>query len=158
MTDTVIGAIVGVGGTIIGAIIAGPIAYWFSKRLIQANHKNAIDLVQGQEFNKAAACFRTAFIKEQRLLSLDSLADRAGHTASDIFKAAIDRHESAMLRFKPFVCKSQVEEYKKAWKDYAGESRHAEQYSTTDSIKIPIKKTLALSKIEKLLKFAEPKH
>jgi len=158
ITVAVISGIFGIGGTILGVFFGNRFSKKSSMEAIAASNKNAISILRFQEFNKAAARFRAAFIKEQRLLSIDSLADRVGNTASDIVKAAINRHESAMIRFKPFVSKANVEAYEKAWNDYAGDSRHFEQYSTAVSIKIPTKKTLALSKIKKLLKFAEPKH
>lgn len=111
-----------------------------------------------ERFNNAADEFRTTFIEEQRLLSYDSLADRTGTNAHGIIKAAIDRHEIAMIKFKPFVRKTDIEAYEKAWKEYAGDSKHLEQYSCTRSIEIPEKKKLALERMNTLLKFAEPKH
>jgi hypothetical protein len=140
-------ALIAGGFTIIGVLLGAWIGY-----------RNALSLQSIVEFNKAAANFRSAFIKEQRLLAADSLADKTGLTASDIIKAAIDRHEIAMIGFKPFICKSEIINYENAWKDYAGESKHFEQYTTTRQIDIPVKKELALSRIENLLKFATHKH
>lgn len=137
MTDTIIGAIIGV-------ILAGPITYWFSKKLIRESHNNDLMAIQITEFNKAAAEFRAAFIKEQRLLDPHSFADRVGLSVSDIIKAAIDCHEIAMIRFEPFVCKSKIEEYKKAWNDYAGDSRHFEQYSGSNFDEAQKRRALAL--------------
>lgn len=158
MTDTIIGALIGLGGIIVGAIIAGPITYFFSRKLINESHKNALAIIKITEFNKAAASFRASFIKEQRLLTLDSVADKTGLTAVDIIKEAIDRQEIAMIRFEPFVCESDIDAYKKAWKEYAGDSKHFEQYSTVRHIDIPEKKKLALDRINNLLKYAKPKH
>ena len=69
MTDTIIGAIIGVSGAIIGAIIAGPVTYFFSQKLINESHKNDIAIIRITEYNKAAAEFRSAFIEEQRLMA-----------------------------------------------------------------------------------------
>lgn len=157
MDNTIFASLIGVVGGLFGAWIGGVISRKASREAVESANKNALDLLRIQEFNRAADTFRAAFIKEQRLLSYDSLADRTGTTASDIIKAAIDQQEIAMIRFKPFVYKTQIDDYEKAWKEYAGESRHFEQYSTARQIDIPGKKKLALSCINNLLKFADPK-
>ena len=158
MSDTIISALISIIGVLLGLYIGGRISRNASIEAVESANKNALTLMQRQEFNQADETFRAAFIKEQRLLAPNSLADKTGTTASDIIKAAIDYHEIAMIRFNPFVCKSQLDDYEKAWKDYAGDSKHFEQYSTTRHIDIPEKKKLALDRIEKLLQFAEPKH
>jgi hypothetical protein len=71
----------------------------------------AIGRDRRKDFNKAATDFRDAFVKEQRLLDPHSCADRVGLSVSNIIKDAIDRHEIAMIRFEPFVCKSKIEEH-----------------------------------------------
>lgn len=154
----IIGAIATVFAGFGGATLGACLTYKSGIRLIQRTHGNAIELMQRQEFNKAAAEFRIAFIPEQRLLSYDSLADRTGTNAQGIIKDAINRHEIAMIRFKPFVSKAKIEAYEKAWNEYAGNSRHFEQYSAKRSLDIPEKKKLALSLINTLLNFANPKH
>ena len=106
-------------------------------------------------FNEAANIFKEAFINEQRLLDYWSHAKRVGIPICDIIKDAIDRHEIAMMKFKPFVCKANIDAYEKAWKDYA---ENIEQYRTSRSIDIPDKRKFALSRINALLKFADPKH
>ncbi len=57
------------------------------------------------EFSKAAAIFRSAFIKEQRLLDPHSFANRVGKSTHDILKSAINRHEKARIRFRPYLSK-----------------------------------------------------
>jgi hypothetical protein len=138
--------IAGIFGTILGAIIGGFLSYHFSTRILRR-----------QEFYKAAANFRAAFVSEQRLLSSHSLADRMGRTASDIIKSAIDRHESEMIKFRPFIDPKNVDDFDRAWIEYAGNSRHFEQYSTNRNLDRPEKRELALSRIETLLEFASPK-
>ena len=140
-------ALIAGGFTIIGTLLGAWITY-----------RNALAIQKVAEFNKAAAEFRVAFIPEQRLLDPHSLADRAGWYAFNITQFAIDRHEIAMIRFEPFVCKSKNEEYKKAWKEYAGDSRHFEQYRGDNVLEKERMRSLVLSRINNLLKFAEPKH
>ena len=64
MTDTVLGAIIGVGGTIFGVILAGPLTYHFSKVLVKKTHENALDVMRRQEFHSAASKFRANIIYE----------------------------------------------------------------------------------------------
>ena len=62
--------VIGVLGTVLGVLIAGPVTYYFSKLLVERTHKNAIDLIERthandialmkvQEFNQAAITFRS---------------------------------------------------------------------------------------------------
>ena len=141
-------ALIAGGFTIIGALLGSWIGY-----------RNALKINIIMEFNKAAAEFRAAFIEEQRLLDPNSFADRASAgSASSILKNAIHNHERAMIIFEPFVCKSQIEEYKQAWRDYAGENNNFPQYTGDTALKKEEGRKLALSNIEKLLKFAQPIH
>ena len=151
----VIGAISTIIAAFGGAALGAYFAYKTGMKLVQETHKNTIDLMQRQEFNKAAISFQSAFIKEQRLLSYDSFADRTGTNACDIIKNAIDRHEIAMMKFKLFICKTKIDAYEKTWKEY---TENIEQYRTSRNIDIPEKKKLAFSRINALLEFAEPKH
>jgi len=142
-------------GIPVGAIIGWLVREIISDRLARDRGLEAIRIT---EFNKAAAEFRIAFINEKRFLDPNSLADRTGNTAFGIVQAAIDLHEIAMIRFEPFVCKSETEAYKKAWKDYAGDSRHCEQYRGSTAIEKEKMRNLALERINNLLKFAELIH
>ena len=90
----------------IGAVIGWIVREIVSDRLAR---DRALEAIKITEFNKAAAEFRVAFIKEQRLLDPHSFADRVGLSGSDIIKAAIERHERAMIRFEPFICKAKIE-------------------------------------------------
>jgi hypothetical protein len=114
-------------------------------------------LKERERFIEAAAEFRTAFIEERRLLDPHSSADRASAgSASSIIKNAIDCHESAMIRFEPFVCKSKIKKYTKAWREYAGDGRNFEEYTGDNFDKKEKGRALALNRINNLLKFTEP--
>jgi hypothetical protein len=111
-----------------------------------------------ERFNDAAAEFRAAFIEEQRLLDHNSFADRASAgSASSIIKNAIHNHERAMIKFEPFICHSRIEDYKKAWHDYAGDNNGFPQYTGDTAIKKEKGRKLALDRINNLLEFAKHK-
>ena len=132
-------------GIIFGVLISGPITYYFTKKLLPL-----------QEFYREASVFRDAFVKEQRLLTIGSFIEKPNNlTAQDIVANAINRHEIAMLRFKPFVPIDQYDNYEKAWNDYTGNNRRFEQYAGHE---FSGKDKLALGHIEKLLEFAKHKH
>jgi len=165
MTDTVLGAIIGVGGTIIGVILGVFVTHYFSKRLVRMTHENAIDLMRRQEFNKAATAFRISFIEEIRFINRDYAADRANRDIPEVLAAAADSHETALIIFKDvFLCETQRIEIEKVWKEYTGDDKLMgkytfKQYATRGNLKDGenIRK-LALSRINNLLKFAEIKH
>ena len=143
-------AIIGIIGTISGAIIGALITYfaltWIAKR---------------QEFNRAAAIFRSAFIEEQRLLDPHSTADRVGKSTYDILESAINRHEIAMIRFRPYLRDSERIAFARAWEAYCYHEQtdrpFLEQYFDKNLKEKEEKRKLALERIEKLLEFAKPK-
>jgi hypothetical protein len=164
MTDTIIGAIIGVGGAIIGAILAGPVTYYFSKVLIKMTHKNAIELMRRQEFNKAAADFKAAFIPGLRYLDYRYSPERPPEIG--IYKtlsSAFDRHEIAIIKFRPYLCGQQQIWFDKAWDDYCDKKEdskpHFMVYAEPNGVieKIKAQKNY-LEKLNALLKFSEPKH
>jgi len=117
MTDTIIGAFIGVGGAIIGATIAGPIAYCFSKKLITITHKNDIDLMQRQEFNKAAAAFRVAFVDVIYILRAN-VRDGTKPVTRVITTEVVDVQEKAKIIFEPFLSKEKLVGFNNAWEEY----------------------------------------
>jgi hypothetical protein len=117
-----------------------------------------------KEFNKAASDFRAAFIEEIRFIDQTYAVDRAGKDIPEVLAAAADSHEHALIIFKKFLSKGRRTNIEKAWKEYTGEKKLMgkytfDQYVTYGKIKDAgnIRK-LALSRIEKLLEFADPKY
>lgn len=114
MTDTIIGAIIGVGGAIIGVILAGPITYWFSKKLIRESHRNNLVAIQLIEFTKAAAVFRAAFVD----VEFDLHQNIEGITQEKITKifnrTTLIGHEKAKILFQPFLNKSDLVGFNKS--------------------------------------------
>lgn len=125
MTDTLIGAYIGVGGAIIGAIIAGPIAYYFSQKLIRQTHNNALEVIKITEHNKSVAAFRATFA---HALAFLNLAEKHRGDTSDngisisevdkFLRDSILNHASAIEQFRPFMPESDRTAYQKAWEDY----------------------------------------
>jgi hypothetical protein len=108
--------------------------------------------------NVAAIRFKEAFVDIKLLLNPKSFAVDTNTKASDAIKDAIVGHEIAMANFEPFVPDSDINKFKLAWNEYAGESKHFEQYSSDNMFENKKRKDLALSRIEKLLSFAKKIH
>ena len=139
-------------GALLGALLTGPLTYYFTKNLMRL-----------QEFNKAAVVFRSAFVEQIQFLDHFYAVDRAGRDIPDVLAAAADKHEDALFIFKDgFFSKKQRGEIEEAWKIYTGENKTMgkytfSQYATINKLKEEDMRKLALERIKRLLKFAEPK-
>jgi len=121
MTDTLVGAYIGVGGVILGAILAGPIAYYYSRKLVLQTHRNAIETIQISEHNKSVASFRAAFAPALAFLYLakKQKTPSEGITEIDKFlRDSISGHATAIEEFRFFVPKSERTAYQQAWEKY----------------------------------------
>ena len=159
--------IIGVLGTVLGVLIGGPITYYYAKILIQETHKNAMKIAQIQEFNKAATEFRNAFLPELIFLKHDAAVEKIGSTddISEVLRFGyIHRHLKALEVFKDYLFTEDRADIDKAWKQYCynkdnPEILFFEQYFTGSGSKSEkeAKKTLALERIEDIIKFAKHK-
>lgn len=145
----------------IGAVIGWIIREIVSDRLAR---DRALELYRITEFNKAAAEFKSAFIPELRYLDYRYSPNRMD--APGIYKTlslAFDRHEVAVIKFRPHLKCQQRIDFDKAWDDYCNKKDdskphfivYAEPDGVTDRIKA---QKFYLEKLNALLKFAEPKH
>jgi hypothetical protein len=132
-------------------------------------HRLSIGRDQRQEFNKAAAIFRDAFLPEITFLrhnaNIGSLG--SGNDLCELLQFGyIDRHLKALEVFKPHLPPKKRKNINKAWQEYCCHQINSsipflEQYSW----KVANKgmdyekqlKILALDRIEKILEFAESK-
>lgn len=114
MTDTVIGAFIGVGGAIIGVLLAGPVTYYFSRILINESHKKSIEIIKITEFTLAAAKLRAAFAPAQVQISMRSKIGNIG--LRKIFDDYFPAHAAAIEEFRPFA--SDAVSYQKAYEEY----------------------------------------
>lgn len=160
--------IIGVLGTVLGVLLGGPVTYYYAKVLIETTHKNAINLIQRQEFNKAATEFRNAFLCELIFLKYNAGLPECErtYTSLDEFLRAgyIFRHLKAFDIFKDHLPAKERDNINKTWKKYCHhpdnpEVLYFEQYSTKNVSKEREKefKELALKNIEAILEFAEHK-
>ena len=102
-------------------IIAALVGAWAGAAI---SRKSAIDLMQRQEFNKAAAKLRASFAPA---LAMIYLARHHGtHDRPDDDKFIKDNlliHASAVEEFRPFVTESKRSEYQQAWENYRKAAR-----------------------------------
>ena len=130
MTDTIIGAFIGVGGAIIGALAT----YLLSLSVIKRTHDDAINLIQRQEFNKAATEFRNAFLCEIIFLKHNARlpeCERTYTTLNEFLQAGyIFRHLKALEVFKTYLTTYDKIAIDKAWKEYCCHSDNQNSSST----------------------------
>jgi hypothetical protein len=154
MSDTIIGAFIGVGGVILGVLIAGPLTNYYSKRLIEQTHKNALEALRIAEFNKAAAAFYEAFhetlmdIENQNLTTTDT---------DSLVKKNIEKQIAAVQRFKFHLSKTERIAFLDTWEAYEHDC-HAAKFTDmgfTDRTKREKAHNLALHRLYSILKFAD---
>ena len=149
-------AIIGAISSIVSAFVGAIVGAWLTRRSSAA-------ILKQQEFNRAAAEFRSAFIEDQRLLTVGSHTYRKEKTAQIIVNNAINRHELAVIRFRPYFTCRKKREFDNAWEQYckrddAKKVFDTSKYAHGDGQYAEIKnKELALRNIEKLLGFAQLK-
>ena len=160
MDHTIIAALIGVLGGLLGAWIGGIISRKSSREAIAASNKNAIDIMRRQKFNKAASDFKAAFF---------DIINPDGMRVQDILKELIVEHERAKIVFSANFATHALHSLNKAWVAYySQENRNAEHLFEYKSVvidsshnidtqhEIKVRK-LALSRIENLLSFAKYK-
>lgn len=146
-------AIIGVAGTIAGALIGAWITYRF-----------ALSLSQVAAEREAIIKFRAAFKEE--LLALDTALTENYIDTCDLLKAAFEKHRLAVFDFRPFLKGKRQEEFDQAWRNYYG-------YDDDQNVKLEFllkysgkgyggeesrnRRAVAVANIEKLLEFAKHK-
>ncbi|MFA6414049.1 MAG: hypothetical protein WCW53_15285 [Syntrophales bacterium] len=151
MTDTIIGAFIGVGGAIIGATIAGIVSYCV-----------AVNITRKQELYREYTIFKEAFSNELAFLVSDTKPDSSIHgTTYDVLTKALNKHRHAVNMFMLVLPSEKGEGFNKAWEDYQypnGYNKDAPfpliDYEGGDDFE---KRKFAHSKISKLLEVAKLK-
>lgn len=105
-------SVIGVMGTILGVLVAGPITYHFSKVLVDKTHSNALALMKRQEANKAFLAMEATFLPTLRILK------RTGTTDFDKIPTFFDNQEIAMLAFVWHLCGESRTDFEKKWQQY----------------------------------------
>lgn len=135
--------------------------------------RTAKKIVKLQGFNKAASEFHIAFVEVQRKLdeskSFDILKPE-GIGVKVVLEEFITEHERAMIKFRPHVSKCKLTSFDNTWKTYYSQKNkydnclgdyipkeHDGSHLIDSNHEDKVRK-LALSRIEKLLSFAEIKN
>lgn len=108
MSETIVASVIGVSGTILGVVIG-----WL------LNHRTMNSIVKRQEFYKAAAAFRVAFVDEYS--SLKSIArpeDIDDSFVMNTLSKAVAKHEKAYIMFCPYLTGKRIRAFDKAWHNY----------------------------------------
>jgi hypothetical protein len=149
MTDTIIGAFIGVGGAVIGATIAGIISYCV-----------AVNITRKQELYREYTIFKEAFSNELAFLVSDTKPDSSIHgTTYDVLTKVLNKHRHAVNMFMLVLPSEKGEGFNKAWEHYQYPDRKTDagpliDYAGGDDFE---KRKLAHSKISKLLEVARLK-
>ena len=159
---TIIGALIGIGGAIIGAILT----YFLSKRLIHQTHRNALQIIQINEFNRAASKFRETVrpVLKALIPPYDPLPDDLG---AFLYRYFHD-FKNAVIEFSAFEDDPKTKTaFLKAWYEYYCPDDDCNENCKPHFIKYSLReiseeekpklKNLARSRIEKILEFAKPK-
>lgn len=147
-------AIATIIGAVVGALITGIAAYYFSIRLGRRH-----------DFNKAAATFRSVFTDELRQLNdyVTLPEDINDEAILEMLKSSRTKYENAFIQFKPYLGSSKKDSFEKAWQDfcYPQGGNPKQMPGPFYEYFIDLPKTdavnLVIIKINGLLEFAKPK-
>lgn len=105
-------SVIGVMGTVLGVLLAGPITFHFSKVLVEKTHANALALMKRQEANKAFLALEATFLPALRILK------RTGTTDFDKIPTFFDNQEIAMLAFVWHLSGESRTDFEEKWQKY----------------------------------------
>jgi len=142
---------------IAGIIAGGFSSYMVGVRLTQINHANARELALRNEFNKAAAEFRSAFVDDKyairQAMSTPDSDDQGFFLMSKIHKGVVAINlEKAKIRFEPYLTTAELKGFNAAWENYIEWPRHFQ-----DNYDNKEKTFEMLRHLENLLKYADRK-
>jgi hypothetical protein len=147
-----VGAVI---AALVGAVVGGLLTY-----------KTSVNISKRQEFNKAAAAFREAFMNERLFLDFRHAPEESEYqSAFDIIEPAIQKHTEAMYRFSHYLSWWEKRCFSRAWRRYAHDSAPGKGEPDTPFFKMYAErvwegkntKELAIERIDRLLKFAKPR-
>jgi hypothetical protein len=100
------GTLIAVAGSLLGVLAGSVISRRTSNETIIRSHKNAIDIMQRQDFNKAAALFRDAFYPDLIFMKHNAIVAEKGSADNlSLFLSAgyLHRHLKAFETFKNYL-------------------------------------------------------
>lgn len=107
-------SIVGVLGTVLGVLVAGPLTYYFSRVLVEKTHANALVLLSRQEATRAFLVLEATFIPTKLIF-------RKPKRTGDDFCRIPTLYESqtiAMLAFVEHLTGKSRENFEEKWSKY----------------------------------------
>jgi len=159
--ETILGAFIGVGGTVVGVLIA----HYLSKKLIRATHTNALQLIQIGEFNKAATKFREAFMPVR--IALNPAKFPLGEDLAIFLERHFQDLRRAIVEFSDFLDANTKSALLEAWYEYhchqnARDDKTVPYFGQYSCVGLRIEqqhamKSLVQDRIDKILEFAKPK-
>ncbi len=99
-------------GAVLGAVIGGTIGFVGAYYSYRWNRSVSLEASRIAELNKAAAEFRAAYTDAIRELIEDS------GFAEDVLKKHYTNHANALIRFLPYLGKSERTEIQRCWNKY----------------------------------------
>ena len=143
---TILGA--AFGGAVIGAFIS----HCFTTQRENKRWKETLELQTIQEYNKAAAIFRSEFINT--LYQIKKVDDSPYLRLYKI----LPQFERAKMQFEPYLSAHELKNLDAAWKEFAPpKPDNMLQYDASKPAELKPSCDLAIKRIEKLLKLAKPK-
>ncbi len=132
-------AIIGVGGTLLGAIAGAAITYYFALRIAKTNTR----IIAGIKL-------RAAFAPEIAIYKLNINRGDKWHInmMDNMFKEALTKHAAAIEEYRPFVPRESQRAYQQVWENYY--SDFLEYYDTGEGEQSVFKK-----RIDAIFKFTE---
>lgn len=157
MDNTIIAALLAVVGGLSGVLAGSSISRKSSMEAIEASNKNTLDLMQRQNFNKAANDLRASFAPQ--LAYLGSLRSTEGsnggveETREYLYDAFAKCHAADLCKFRFFIISSgrDIAAYDKACEKY---QEHLYQGFTVD-LKGQSPQEYFIEQINDLLNFAK---
>ena len=147
----------------IGALVGGLCSLGITSWQLRRAHRNALELMQRQDFAKACAIFRSAFVDVLIFCKEQPTGIGGERDIADVLATAIGGHEKAMLLFRAYLPMGQQAGFDRAWNDYSRQDKWNElnrnpiflEYAAVFNVtKEKENRHLALLRIEKLLDFA----
>ena len=166
MDTTIWAALISVAGTLLGVWIGSLISNKSSRDAAAATHKNALQLIQITEFNRAASKFRDTFSPVLRSLipPYEPLPD---DLAAFLYRSFHD-FKNAVIEFSGFLDDPKTKAaFLQSWYQYYCPDDNSNENCRPHFVKYSLRerteeekqdvKQLVRSRIEKILEFAKPK-
>ena len=153
MDNTIIAALLGVVGGLLGVLAGSSISRKSSMEAIIASNKNTLDLMRKQDFNRAAATFRCAFVNQLNVLKSNVNSGRGDTSNVGEYLRAhyVGYHLSAFETFRNYLSTSEREAIDKAWNEYCNFAQYSDKNKQEEM------RELALKNLNEILKFAKHK-